>query len=147
MLFCIIPPQITEALQTVIWDVLRSHGLEPTPLINCERVLLTEPQVRALCVALEFAPVPNPDTIHGPYVIVRLETEHRAARQFLKDALSSTIKGTARAPRWEGGIERSLPVSDPEHPRAFLRELIIVPSDQQREFVTALFAQAESAAA
>lgn len=146
MLFCIIPPHIPGNLREVIWDVLESHRLEPTPLSDCASLHLTEDQVDGMRILLEDAPIPSFTRAAGPYTVVLLETPRRGAVHALKDALTSTIRGTAAVERWKGGNRRRLPVSNTEHPNAFLREMIIVPTPDQEAFLQSIFVAAQVAA-
>lgn len=146
MLFCIIPPHIPGNLREVIWDVLESHQLEPTPLPDCASLHLTEDQVDGMRILLEDAPIPSFARAAGPYTVVLLETSRPDVAHALKDALTSTIQGTAMVERWQGGNRRTLPVSTRNYPNAFLREMIIVPTPDQESFVQSIFATAALAA-
>ena len=128
-MFILIGPHVKKPHEIeAVWDTLNDRGFKPDPLPECPRRHLSKEQVGLIIAALPNAPIKEPKD-GQVYMMIRLRAEMPAMRRRLENALASSIKGTARIPRWSGGERLPRPVRLQEHPEATLREIVIVPDD------------------
>lgn len=141
-MFILIGPHVRAHEIKTVWTTLQDRGFEPEPLPDCSRRHLSKEQIDLIIAALPNAPIKAPED-GQEFLMIRLRCKKPAARRILENALASSIKGTAKIPRWSGGRKLPRPVRLQEHPEAMLREIVIVPDEETMPHIESLFVNHE----
>lgn len=142
-MFILIGPHVKKHEIETVWSALADRRLDPEPLETCPRKVFTREHGLALAAALpDYSPIKEPED-GQEYLMIRLRTSRPEVRCILENALASSIKGTARIPRWAGGKKLSRPIRLREHPEAMLREIVIVPDTSSMPLIESFFVNGE----
>lgn len=143
-MFVLIGPHIRPHEIKTVWTVLAERGLDPEPFADCPRRVFTREHGLALIAALpDDAPIKEPEDGQS-YTMIRLRADTPSVRRRLENALASSIRGTAKIPRWRGGKKQPRPVRLQEHPEASLREIMIVPDETSMPYIESFFINREN---
>lgn len=137
-MFILIGPHVRAHEIETVWTTLQDRGFEPKPLPDCPRRRLFKEQIDLIIAALPNAPIKAPED-GQEFLMVELQSKMPAMRRILENALASSIKGTARIPRWSSGAKLPRPVRLQEHPEAMLREIVIVPDEFSMPLIESFF--------
>lgn len=143
-MFVLIGPHVRPHEIETVWTVLAERGFDPEPFADCPRKAFTREQGLALVATLpDHAPIKEPEDGQD-YTMIRLRANVPSVRRRLESALGSSIKGTARIPRWAGGKKLPRPIRHPDHPEAMLREIVIMPDEASMSFIESFFINHEN---